>query len=218
MPRYTSHFEISNGFADDFSSFMQLLPGPRPRLTGQTQPQTTRPLRSTPITGASPLLRAGPPARPATVLNFPPGYSRLREPPHATCFAAQCRDAPSHVSCKSRRPGSCRLHAGHRLASNRAPTRPCHASTRLRFRCHSSANDTSTAFGARLPGPHLTPPTMPFPHRSPRRSSANAACGGLKPPPDRRLRRATLHLLQNTASRSSPITLPSAFVAHVDPG
>src|ERR1700740_3839308 len=30
----------------------------------------------------------------------------------------------------------------------------------------------------------------PFPHRSPRRSSANAACGGLKPPPDRRLRRA----------------------------
>ena len=28
---------------------------------------------------------------------------------------------------------------------------------------------------ARLPGPHLTPLTTPFPHRSPRRSSANAA-------------------------------------------
>src|SRR6185312_11613612 len=27
----------------------------------------------------------------------------------------------------------------------------------------------------RLPGPHLTPPTTPFPHRSPRRSSTNAA-------------------------------------------
>jgi hypothetical protein len=31
----------------------------------------------------------------------------------------------------------------------------------------------------------------PFPHRSPRRSSANAACGGLKPPTAGRLRRAT---------------------------
>jgi hypothetical protein len=30
----------------------------------------------------------------------------------------------------------------------------------------------------------------PFPHRSPRRSSANAACGGLKPPTAGRLRRA----------------------------
>src|ERR1035437_280151 len=31
----------------------------------------------------------------------------------------------------------------------------------------------------------------PFPHRSPRRSSANAAGGGLKPPPAGRLRRAS---------------------------
>src|SRR6476646_2618404 len=48
-----------------------------PRLTGQTQPQTTRPLRSAPITGTSPLLRAGPPARPAPVLtpDLPPSYS-----------------------------------------------------------------------------------------------------------------------------------------------
>jgi hypothetical protein len=40
----------------------------------------------------------------------------------------------------------------------------------------------------------------PFPHRSPRRSSANAACGGLKPPTAGRLRRANLHLLHNTIS------------------
>jgi hypothetical protein len=31
---------------------------------------------------------------------------------------------------------------------------------------------------------------MPFPHRSPQQSSANAARGGLKPPPAGRLRRA----------------------------
>src|SRR5262245_51613375 len=36
-----------------------------------------------------------------------------------TDFATQCRDTPSHVSCKSSRPGSCRLNAGHHLARNR---------------------------------------------------------------------------------------------------
>ena len=39
------------------------------RLIETNKPRMTRPLRSTPITGASPLLRAGPPARPATVLS-----------------------------------------------------------------------------------------------------------------------------------------------------
>jgi len=42
----------------------------------------------------------------------------------------------------------------------------------------------------RLPGPHLTHHVRLFPHRSLRRSSANAAEGGLKPPPEGRLRRA----------------------------
>ena len=37
--------------------------------SNEQQPRMTRPLRSTPITGASPLLRAGPPAHPATVLS-----------------------------------------------------------------------------------------------------------------------------------------------------
>src|SRR6185436_8946234 len=36
-----------------------------------------------------------------------------------TDFATECRDTPSHVSCKSSRPGSCRLNAGHHLARNR---------------------------------------------------------------------------------------------------
>jgi len=91
-------------------------------LTGQTQPQTTRHLRSTSVTEASSLLRAGPPARPATVLTpgLTPGCSLSQtKPAHRTAFASQYRDAPSHVSCKSRRPGSCRLHAEHHLAKNR---------------------------------------------------------------------------------------------------
>jgi hypothetical protein len=42
----------------------------------------------------------------------------------------------------------------------------------------------------RLPDPHLTALQPPFPHRSPRRSSTNAACGGLIPSPAGRHRRA----------------------------
>src|SRR6266849_566291 len=81
---------------------------------------------------------------------------------------------------------------------------PVYVSTRhQRFAC------------ARLPDPHLTHQVRLFPHRSPRQSSANAAVGGLKPPPAGRLRRAYLHLSRSTASRSSTyIKLLSAFVTH----
>src|SRR6266567_7695772 len=48
----------------------------------------SRPLRSAPITGASPLLRAGPPANPASVLRAPrflsPGTLPLAARPPAT--------------------------------------------------------------------------------------------------------------------------------------
>ena len=57
----------------------------------------------------------------------------------------------------------------------------------------------------------------PFPHRSPRRSSANAACGGLQPPTAGRLRRAkpsspAQHHVQKLYLQTE---LPSMFVAHV---
>ena len=57
----------------------------------------------------------------------------------------------------------------------------------------------------------------PFPHRSPRRSSANAACGGLKPPTAGRLRRAkpsspAQHHVKKLYLQKE---LPSTFVAHV---
>jgi hypothetical protein len=59
----------------------------------------------------------------------------------------------------------------------------------------------------------------PFPHRSPRQSSANAAVGGLKPSPAGRLRGAKpSSLTQHHLKKLSYIRLLSAFVTHVDPG
>src|SRR4051794_33389181 len=82
-----------------------------------------------------------------------------------------------------------------------------------RFRCHPC---TFRHFDShRLPDPHLTHQVRLFPRRSPQRSSANAAVGGLEPPPAGRLRRAYLHLPRSTASRSSTYRQPpSAFVTH----
>jgi hypothetical protein len=82
-----------------------------------------------------------------------------------------------------------------------------------RFRCHPCT--FRHVDGHRLPDPHLTHRVRLFPRRSPQRSSANAAVGGLKPPPAGRLRRAYLHLPRSTASRSSTYRKPpSAFVTH----
>src|SRR5207248_6359854 len=62
----------------------------------------------------------------------------------------------------------------------------------LRFRCHLLVSTLQQRFAhARLPSPHLTRHARLFPDRSPRRSSANAARGGLTPPPEGRRRRAT---------------------------
>ena len=75
--------------------------GIRPGCSG-IQVQMSRPLRSAPITGASPLLRAGPPARAATVLSTSP-FQRLGALPLAPsqgavsarafpCFRTQAAD------------------------------------------------------------------------------------------------------------------------------
>ena len=99
-----------------------------------------------------------------------------RDTPSRRLLRRQYQDAPSHVPHESRRPGSRHLHAGHRLASRRAPARliPEHTPS-PRFRCHLKELRHVSSESARLPGPHLAPPRAPFPHRSPRRSSANAA-------------------------------------------
>jgi hypothetical protein len=67
----------------------------------------------------------------------------------------------------------------------------------------------------RLPDPHLTRSTSRlFRSAHHERLLADAACGGLKPPPARRLRRTHLHLLHSTASGGPTPTPPSAFLTH----
>ena len=146
---------------------------------------------------ASRLLRAGPPARVATgtqCLRFPPRHAPSRDL-WGLRPRSPYRRSPSHVPCKSRRPGSRRLYAGHRLANTRAPARlisreeegPPISMPSLTF-------DASTAHarpGQPRPSasgtPSWSPPdaikAAPSPCRSPRRSSANAAQGGLAPAP-----------------------------------
>jgi hypothetical protein len=104
----TSRLGILNGFASSTgSSRFQLARG---------QGRTTQPLRSSPITGPSSLLRAAPPLRPASVLS----PSRL-EPLAACPFTSS--DVTQHRFSRSvRKPGraSRRLYAGCRSSSIRA--------------------------------------------------------------------------------------------------
>src|SRR5665647_787833 len=70
---HTSHFEISNDFPCDTDLPTRLLPG---TLVDRTkQPLMVRPLRSTPVTGVSSLLRTGP-------QHAPRRYST----PHSFCY------------------------------------------------------------------------------------------------------------------------------------
>src|SRR6266704_526013 len=127
----------------------------------------SRPLRSAPVTGASPLLRAGPPAGSASVLCTPrflsPGALPLatRNPPQLTAASTRrYRNPPSYVPCRSRRTGSRHLYAGHRLASKR-DTRQAHPGIALVTPVLMSLlpNGTSSAV-------HLRSPSCPLPDAS----------------------------------------------------
>jgi hypothetical protein len=69
---------------------------------------------------------------------------------------------------------------------------------------------------ARLPDPHLTHHLRLFPDRSPRRSSANAARGGLEPPTAGRLRGATKpsSSVQHRSGMIYCMITPSRFRTH----
>ena len=113
--------------------------------------------------GASPLLRAGPPASAASVLNAS-GFCRRQAPsrdPGPPAPEPPYQRSPSPVPCKSRRPGSRRLHAGHHLANNRDTHQvPSPENSQIpSFRCHlNCANDASTA--------HPQPGFIPRPEAS----------------------------------------------------
>ena len=75
-----------------------------------------------------------------------------------------------------------------------------------------SASRYDTQVEVLLTGTHLTRSFPPFPQRSPPRLLTVAACGGLEPSPDGRLRRTYLHLLHSIAPRCV-----GTFVAHHRP-
>lgn len=184
----------------------------------------SRPLRSAPITGASALLRASPPARAASVLSA----SRFRRPARSLS-----RPASSRASISACLP-TFRTQAADRARATCTPGTTWPAIRALR-QAHPGtvsippvlmpSNTVSTLqrwfTRVRLPGPCLTALTPPFPHRSPQRSSANAACGGLAPPPAGRHRGAmNPHLACSMHIQSSPPTrrLLSALVAQGNSG
>ncbi len=98
-------------------------------------------------------------------LRYPPLTRSLSPTRHATsATGGRYRHRPSHVPCRSRRPGSRRLHAGHHLANTRAPARPIpEALSCPRFDADEDFSTRQQRFAyAHLPGPHLTPHRAPF--------------------------------------------------------
>src|SRR3954466_16236963 len=87
----------------------------------------SRPLGSPPTPTKQDLLGYyGPVRRQASHRYSTPSVSasaRSLSPPSRPTTPVAVSTLPSHVPCKSRRPGSRRLYAGHRLANTRAPTR-----------------------------------------------------------------------------------------------
>src|SRR5664279_450706 len=128
----------------------------------------SRPLRSTLITRASSLLRAGPPAcrhRYSTPHSFCCSTRSLSPPAAFSGHRQQYQHTPSHVPCSSCRSGSRRLHTGHRLASRRVSARLIpRISTDLSFDVVSCISMLHQRFAlTRLPDPCLTAFTPPFP-------------------------------------------------------
>jgi hypothetical protein len=179
----------------------------------------TPPLGSTLITRASSLLRAGPPARPATVLD----PSRL--PPLGTLpITALTRTAVSgHAFSRSTRKQQIRLASSTcRTPSGRsAGIRQTHPGTRHtpRFRCHLFIVTTlQRRFAyARLPDPCLAHLCAPFSSSLTTTVFSQRRMRGFEASPAGQLRRANLHLPRNTASKSSAydIKLLSTFGTHV---
>ena len=152
---------------------------------------------------ASPLLRAGPSLRPARY-SAPCSFRRLgcslRRPVQHPAGTARGDRFPR--SAPEPEPSSRHLYAGHRLASQQAPARLVPGQ-----RLDPGFDDTATLSTlhqwftyVRLLGSTPDASRAPFPQRSPPRLLTAAACGGLRPPPAGRSRRANLHHRHSTAS------------------
>src|SRR5689334_12198916 len=200
---------ISNGF----TSGLGRAEGSSPCGLAPGWPWSARPLRSSPITGPSSLLRAVPPLCPASVL------CRLRCPPLAALPLAAKTTSPGRryrgdrFSCSMPAPAasSRHLYTGHRQSSTQAapwlrarPRRrvPLFPGVRRSPGCDAivppidASAVVHTRSSSRRPPDPLTAGL--FPQRSPPRLLTGAACGGLGSPPARRTRRTYLHHWHST--------------------
>jgi len=210
---------ISNGFTSgpgraEGSSPCGLAPG---------WPWSARPLRSSPITGPSSLLRAVPPLCPASVL------CRLRCPPLAALPLAAKTTSPGRryrgdrFSCSMPAPAasSRHLYTGHRQSSTQAapwlrarPRRrvPLFPGVRRSPGCDAivppidASAVVHTRSSSRRPPDPLTAGL--FPQRSPPRLLTGAACGSLGSPPALASRRAKPPSLAQHGSCRRPSTSP----------
>jgi hypothetical protein len=108
-------------------------------------------------------------------------------------------------------PGSRHLYAGHRLGSKQVLSQAHpEVTTRLGFDAVYTLSTRHQWFTrVRLPGSYLTHYSCALSVRSPPRLLTDAACGGLKPLPAQRLRRAHLHLWCSQ--------LPSGSTFYIEP-
>ena len=140
-------------------------PPTRRRLTAK-QARTTRPLRSGPTTGPSPLLRDGPPLCPAPVLS-PSQFPLLGELPCATDRRPQQRHWPgrpvgatgSHVPCKSPNQARATSTPDATWAVNRHPPDSSRDSKASPVSTSPLSFDTSTVVRSRSPS-WLTPAAL----------------------------------------------------------
>ena len=169
--------------------------------------QTTRPLRSSPITGPSPLLRGGPPPCRASVLS-PSQFQLLGVLPSAASVntpASAITARGSHVSCQRLNRARATSVPGNRQGSRQVSP---DSSRGNNWTPVTIAVATLTTFQqwfthVRLPGPHLTHHVRLFRGAHHPGSFTRATHGGLRPPPAGRLRRAHLHHQHNTATISA---------------
>ena len=138
------------------------------------------------------------------------------------------RRSPSPVPCKSSRPGSRRLYAGHHLANKRVTRQACPRGKRRppgfgtvylfrRFNNDVRPNLPGRTLLARLPGPHLTRSRRAFSLSLTTTVFSQRSTGWFGAYP----RRPTPEGQQSSISRTAPpiegifyTTPPSAFVTH----
>src|SRR5664280_983855 len=125
---HTSCLGMSYDLPCNFGSLMRLHPFRLITFVHQDDPAPSlpNPLR---YAGGSQLLRASPPARPASVLSpsriLPLGVLPLACPPHSLPLGTGTPLSGRAFTCSRREPGpgSCCLYAGHHLGSKRLSPR-----------------------------------------------------------------------------------------------